>query len=175
MTANTHLARPEVKGLVLIAASIFGAMVLCVGSLANDDPLWFLPLFNEAPTRIRVNRVDCQLEVTDAHPEFESLLQAINAAISQIDGYDPFGLSPATLQAYREQERSVELFFPKRVTIHTNYRFGHPDTILIPLSGPFAETRSLFGGYAGDYWAGALRLKSISGIQRAVEPIPCTR
>ncbi|MBI3742095.1 MAG: hypothetical protein HY257_10135, partial [Chloroflexi bacterium] len=71
--------------------------------------------------------------------------------------------------------RSVEIFYAQPVRVHSPYRTGHPDNLLIPLSGTFGETRSLFGGRGGDYWGGALRLKTTAGIRGAIENVACVR
>jgi hypothetical protein len=167
------ITRFDIRGLVLVLVAMIGGVFFCAGTLANDDPLWFLPFFNETPTRIVIYQPGCKVALTNGHPRFDEFNRVLNQSLSQIDGYDAFGLSPASLKEYRETEWAVEVFYPHRVKIHSTYRFGHPDSVLIPLSGMFGETRSIFGGYGGDYWSGALRLKSNAEIRRAAEAMRC--
>lgn len=156
---------------LFIVAVIFGA-----GMLANGDPLWFLPLFDETPMRIVVYQGGCRTDLFEGDPRFDELTRVVNQTFAQIDGFNStHGMSDESLKDYREKERAVELLYPEPVTIHSPYRFGHPDSIFVPLSGSLAEARSVFGGKGAQYWSGALRLKSIDGIQRAAAKIACAK
>ena len=164
----------NLRGLFLALAVVIALIVFGVGALTNGDPLWFLPFFSEAPQRIVVYQNGCRVELSNGQPGFDELTAAINQTLPQYDGFNSTtGISPESLKDYREKERAVEIFYGKPVTIHAPYRFGHPETIFIPLSSYFADSRSVFGGKAGDYWAGALRVKSLAAIQGAVEAIRC--
>ena len=155
--------------LVVIILIIFG-----IGTLTNADPLWFLPVFNEVPQRIVVYQGGCRAQVMKGQFGFDEITSAINQSLPQYEGFNgAFGVSADSLKDLREKERALEVFYAKPVTIHAPYRFGHPEALLIPLSGYFAEGRSVFGGKSGDYWAGALRLKSIELIQRAADLVSC--
>ncbi|MDE3090227.1 MAG: hypothetical protein KGJ80_12665 [Chloroflexota bacterium] len=166
----------NLRGMFLALIVVIGVIIFSVGALANDDPLWFLPVFNAAPQRIVVYQGGCRTELIPGQPGFDELTTAINQTLPQYDGFSStFGMSAESTKETREKERAVEIFYAKPVTIHTPYRFGHPDSIFIPLSSYFADAHSVFGGRAGEYWSGALRLKSIEPIQRAAEMIPCAR
>ena len=168
--------RADVKQLLIVLGVFLIAVVFCVTLFANEDPLWFLPYFNETPTRILVYRNGCRADLTPGTAGFAELTAALNQTLSQVDGYEQgFGLSPDSFKQFTEKEQAIQVFYPKRVTIHIAFRFGHPDSLFIPLSGYYAESRAVFGGIAGDYWAGALRLKTIAPIQRAVEAVRCVR
>jgi len=165
----------NLRGLLFALVVVIALIVLGVGALTNGDPLWFLPFFNDVPQRIVVYQNGCRVELNDGQPGFDQLTAAINQTLPQYDGFNSTtGISLGSLTDYREKERAVEVFYAKPVTIHAPYRFGHPETLFIPLSGYLADSRSVFGGKAGDYWAGALRLKSIEPIQRAAETVHCT-
>lgn len=165
----------NLKGLFGVLIVVIVLIVLGIGAVANGDPFWFLPGFNEVPQRIVVYQNGCRAELSQGQPGFDELTAAINQTLPQYQGFNSTtGISPESLKDYREKERAVEIFYGKPVTIHAPFSFGHPETIFIPLSGYFVDTRSVFGGKAGDYWAGALRLKSLDLVQRAVEAIRCT-
>jgi hypothetical protein len=167
-------AQVNIKDLVLVLIAFVAGVFYLFGALANDDPLWFLPIFDETPARIILYQDGCHSELTAGKPGFVELTAAINQSLSQVDGYEPgFGLSPETLKEFVQSGRAIQITFPRRVKIHIAYRFGSPDTLFIPLGGPLGEARAVFGGIAGDYWASALRLKSIDSIQSAAERFAC--
>ncbi len=169
-----ELPKIDLKAVILTIVLVTGAIVFCMGALANVDPLWFLPYSNEMPAYIIVYQNDCKVTILPGQSGFEEFAAALNQTLSQIDGYEPgFGLSVESLKEYREKERAVEAYFDKPIKIHVPYRFGDPSNILIPITGYFAETRSLFGGRDGDYWSGALRLKTIEPLRRAAEQVRC--
>jgi hypothetical protein len=162
------------KDMVLVLVVFVIAVIFLLGALANEDPLWFLPFFNETPSRIVVYREGCHAEIVAGKPGFAELTAALNQTLSQVDGYEQgFGLSPDTLKQYVEKGRALQVTYPKRVKIHVSYRFGSPDTLFLPLSDSLGEARAVFGGIAGDYWASALRLKTTEPIQLAAEQVRC--
>ncbi len=166
----------DLREVVLVLVVGLGALVFCAGALANDDPLWFSPVFNETPTDVIVHLNGCDARLKSSSPQFQPLVDAINQTLSQIDGYEQgFGLSPESLLDYRTRDRSIEIFYAQPIRLHIPYRFGHPTNLLIPLSGPFGETRSLFGGRDGDYWGGALRLKTNDALARHANLLVCSR
>ncbi len=171
---DLETVRFNLRDLFLVLLAMVGSVYFCSGTLANSDPLWFLPFFNETPQSIVVYRDGCRVTMTPEQPGFDDLTLALNEALSQIEGYDPtYGLELDSLREYREKQRALEVTFAKRIKIHVAYRFGDPDTLFIPLTGPFGETRSVFGGHAGEYWSSALRLKSNANLRRAAEAIVC--
>jgi hypothetical protein len=166
----------NLRGLLFALVVVIVVVIFGIGALTNDDPLWFLPVFNETPKQIVVYKAGCSVELSKGQPGFDEMTNAINQTLPQFDGFNSsFGLSQESLKEHREKESLVEVFYAKPVTVHTPYRFGHPDSILIPLSGYFAEARAIFGGKAGEYWAGALRLKSIEPIRRTAEQVQCSQ
>jgi hypothetical protein len=150
----------------------FVLLVYFVGMMGNRDPLWFWPFFDEKPDRIVIHQGGKQTVLALSNPGYAELTQAINESLPRIDGYqDRMGLSETMLGLYRTKYSMVEIFYPQPITIHSLYSFGHPDSLLIPLSGPFADTPVVFGGKGGEYWAGALRLKSTAAIKDTVEKL----
>ncbi len=157
--------------ILIVLAVIF---VLGVGVFINDDPLWFLPVFDETPLRIIVYKYGCQADLFEGQPGFADLTQAINQAVTQIEGfYATYGLSDGSLVHYREEELTLEVVYPQPITIHAPYRFGHPDSLFIGLSHALGQDRTIFGGLGGKYWAGAMRLKSNDTLRQIAGNIPC--
>ncbi len=165
----------NLKGLFWAFVVLIVGVVYATGLIANGDPLWFLPVFSEKPMRIVVTDKGCAVELFEGEKGFDDIYLAFNQSITQMDGLnEQFGFGEGRVQEYRNTERVVELYYPRPVTIHTNYRFGRPDSIFVPLTGSFAESRAVFGGHNGDYWAGALRLKSLDAIMQAASGITCS-
>jgi hypothetical protein len=159
---------------IVLALCIVGGFIF-FGAIANEDPLWFLPFFDETPARIVVYREGCQINLAAGQPGFEELKSAINQSLSQVDGYEQgFGLSPDTIKQYTEKGLAIQVLYLKRIKIHVAYRFGSPDTLFIPLSDYFGDARAVFGGINRDYWTSALRLKTTEPIRRVVEQIHCS-
>lgn len=171
---DLETVRFNLRDLLLVLVALVGGAFFCSSSLANSDPLWFLPYFAETPQSVVVYRAGCRATITPGKPGFDELTRALNGDLSQIEGYDPtYGLEPSSLREYGDKELAVEVTYPRRVKLHVPYKFGDPDTLFIPLTGPFGETRSVFGGHGGSYWSSALRLKSHAAIRAAAERIEC--
>ncbi len=168
--------RVNLRGLAVALVVVVALVIFGGGALANSDPLWFYNSFDETPQRIVFHRAGCQADLVPGDPGFAELTQAINEALPQYEGYSAqFGMSQDSGTEYRARETYVEVIYSRPVTIHTPYRFGHPDQLFIPLTGYFSDERAIFGGHAGDYWSGALRLKSLEPIQKASQGIACSQ
>ncbi len=155
--------------IVMVVGGVYG-----LGALANGDWLWLVPYFNETPQRIAIHRAGCTVEIVEGEAGFAELTRALNEALPQYEAYnDAYGLSTESLEEFRTKQESIEVFYPRPIKIHTPYHLGDPDSLFIPLSGHFAEDNSVFGGHAGVYWSGALRLKSIANIQQAARAVAC--
>ncbi len=166
--------RVNLKSMFLVVIVFVLLVIFGIGMFGNGDPLWFWASFNDEPERIIVYQSGCSVELISGQPAFAELTRALNQELPSYEGYsNNYGLSTDSLQDYRNRQQAVEVFYPRPVTIHSPYSFGHPDSLFIPLSGGFVDTRSVFGGHGGDYWAGALRLKSVQTIQSAAKTIPC--
>ncbi len=169
-----ELPKIDLKAVILTIVLVTGAIVFCVGALANADPLWFLPYSNVTPAYIVVHQNGCDVTLLPGQMGYDELTAALNQSLAQIDGYESgFGLTVESLSDYRKKERAVEAYFDKPIKIHVPYRVGDPTNILIPITGYFADTRSLFSGRERDYWAGALRLKTTEPLKRATEHVMC--
>ncbi len=166
----------NLKDLALVFTLFMIALIVLMGATANSDLLWFLPFFNETPSRITVYWEGCRTDILPGEHHFDAMMLAINQSLSQVEGYEQgFGLNQETLTQYKTQWRVVEVRYPKRIKIHTAFRFGDPDSLFIPLNEYFGVGRAVFGGIVGDYWSGALRLKTIEPIQHAAEQIRCVK
>lgn len=164
----------NLRPLFLILIGLVLAFILGVGIVSNNDPFWFLPIFDETPLRIIVYRNGCQVDLIEGAPGFAQVTGAINGTVTHIEGfYTSYGLSDASLKHYRSGELAVEVLYPTPVTIHAPYRFGNPDSLFFGLSGSLGEDRTIFGGHNGVYWAGAMRLSSNDTLRKAAEAIPC--
>lgn len=165
----------NLRKLIFILLILPLLLVFGIGMVMNGDPLWFMSTFDEMPTRIVLYQNGCRTELVAGQPGFAELNSAVNQSLSQLSGFwATYGLSEDSLRYYRTQGNALELVYAKPVTIHSPYRFGHPDKLFIGLSDQLGQDRALFGGHAAQYWAGAVRLKSIQGIQRAAENISCS-
>ncbi len=167
-------AQVNLKDFIIVLLIFVIGVVFILGAMSNEDLLWFLPYFNETPERITLYQSGCQVQLDNGSPVFAGLTTAINESLSQVDGYEQgFGLSPDSYKQYTDKWRALQVFYARRIKIHVPYRFGSPDSLFIPLNEYFGDARVVFGGVGGDYWAGALRLKSTASIQRAFNAIPC--
>ena len=166
----------NLKGLLLAFVMFVAAAVFAIGAIPNGDPLWFLPVFTEKPLRIMVYKQGCSAELFEGEEGFDRVYLAVNQTVTQLEGLnDLHGLSADSPDQYRAKEKLVEVFYGRPITIHVPYRFGHPDSLFIPVTGYFADSRSIFGGQDGQYWAGALRVKTLQPVADAIESIPCEK
>lgn len=164
----------NLKGLFFAMLVVIALIIVGLGTVGNGDPLWFLPRFDQVPEHMIVYRNGCRTELWQGSAGFDDLTHALQRALPQVDGMNSsYGISLDSLDDYRQKERALEVVFDKPVTIHTLYKFGHPDTLFIPLSSYFADSRSVFGGTEGQYWAGALRIKSLAELQQLVDALRC--
>lgn len=160
--------------LVLIALAL--GLVWGVNALTNRDPIWFWPWFNQRAIEIRIIAAGREYVFTPGVPGYEPLNEALNRILAgpNIEGYEPkIGLSEATLSEYRHGTGALTVWarYDPPAQIHTAYFFPKADMLIIPLKGPHAELRPVFGALRGVIRLGALRLRDRRALEEAVQEV----
>ncbi|WP_322798585.1 hypothetical protein [Thermoflexus sp.] len=161
--------------LIMLAALALG-LVWGVNALTNRDPLWFWPWFDQPAVEIRITTAGREYTFTPGMPGYERLNEALRQILSglNIEGYEPqIGLSEATLSEYRQGMDALTVWarYDPPTQIHTAYFFPKADLLIIPLKGPHAELRPVFGALRGVIRLGALRLRDRRALEEAVQEV----
>lgn len=159
---------PSLINLVIIAALIFAGLYYAIIALSTEDPLWFLPTFEEFPEEIVMN---CYGTVTSLRPgdeHYDALVGLVNETLSTSKNYDGLTMSDETYTYYLTDSTVMvlELIYTQKVRIHSTYKFfGNLDSIVIPLDGRHSNTNAIFGRSNGLSTAGALHYLALPDIR----------
>jgi len=149
-------------------------MVWLFGGFGNRDPLWFLTVFDEKPSAIRIYRDGATRDVLPGQPGFEELVAAINAEVAQHAGYYE-GLAPSgdSLASYVERGFAVEIVYPRPVQVHTRFYFPQANRLLVAIDGSYnyLKVPLLFRASADRWLPGGLALTSVERIRAAVDAV----
>lgn len=167
---------PRLREPLIVLAALALVLVWGVNALTNRDPLWFWPWFQRPAAEIRVTAAGREYVFTPGTPGYERLNEALQRILSgfNIEGYEPqIGLSEATLTEYRQGSDALTVWarYEPPVQIHTAYFFPRADLLIIPLKGPHAELRPVFGALRGVIRLGALRLRDRGTLEAAVREV----
>lgn len=167
--AEEYTQQPRIgPALLVLVVSLVGLVYLAL-SLSTADPLWFWPRVEAQARRIVIYSQGRCTELTPGMPGYTELNAAINASLSSIEGYFPaWGLSEESLKEARTRYLTIEVFYDAPVQVHSTFRTGRPNTILIPLTGRGSEASLVFFGSDGHYWPGAPK---VGGLERIRELI----
>jgi len=167
--AEEYSSQPRVLTPILILVGIIVVVIYTAMSLGTSDPLWFWPRFEAQAQRIVIYSRGRRTELVPGSPGYAELNAAINQSLSVLAGYYPnWGLSEASLEDARTQQRTVEVLYAEPVQIHSTFNIGRPNTILIPLSGRGADESVVFLGVNGNYWPGAPKVRGLERLQELV-------
>lgn len=167
---------PRLREPLLVLGILALGLIWGVNALTNRDPLWFWPWFQGSPTEIRITAAGREYVFVPGTPEYERLNSALNRALSgfNLEGYEPqIGLSETTLAEYRHGAQALVLWahYDPPVQIHTAYFFPRADLLIIPIRGPHAELRPVFGALRGVIRLGALRLRDRGALEEAIREV----
>lgn len=164
---------PKILSFVIVMLVIVALSIWFFVALPDQDWLWFLPIFNEQASEIRLYRNGQEIRLFPGDPGYDELNRAINTALSGIKAKLGGGVSEATLEDYYNKYSAVEVLYDEPIIIHSHHAFRKCDKLLFPLSGRHHDPPRVFGGsYARrDYRAGALVLKNPGPLLEAVESV----
>lgn len=167
---------PRLREPLIVLATLALGLVWGVNAMTNRDPLWFWPWFHGRPVEIRITGEGQERRFLPGTSEYTRLNDALNRSLSafNIEGCEPaIGLSEATLAEYRQGSEALALWvhYDPPVQIHTTCFFPRADTLLLPLRGPHATLRPVFGGLRGVLRLGALRLRDRRDLEQAVQEV----
>jgi hypothetical protein len=137
--------RPSAWRAISAAVVAIVVLVYIAVAIGTEDFLWFLQRTRSTPVEIQVH-FDGQTEIlTATDPRFEDINDAIRLTVTQVEGYPQrLGLSEQSLADYRQVYWSVEALYEEPLVLHSRFRFGEPDHLLIPLSGRHTEQNITF-------------------------------
>jgi hypothetical protein len=147
---------------VFLAAAFYGFI-----TLNTEDPIWFWPKFDEAPTGMNVY---CYGNTFQFEQDSEHLAQVsamLNTALSGTKNWDSLSMSDETYDYYRSSDAVlvVELNYTQPVRVHSMYKFfSNVDSLVVPLDGRHSKTNAVFGRSGENTTAGSLHIASISEI-----------
>ncbi len=167
---------PRLRDPLIVLAALAMALIWGVNAMTNRDPLWFWPWLNAQAAEIRITTGGREVAFVPGTPGYARLNAALNQALSgfNLEGYEPqIGLSEATLAEYRHGPQSLVLWvrYDPPLQIHTAFFFPRADMLIIPLQGPHAELRPVFGALHGVIRLGALRLRDRRMLEEAVREV----
>lgn len=167
--AEEYTQQPRIgTALVVMVASVVALIYLAM-ALSTADPLWFWPRVEAQAQRIVIYSAGRRTELVPGTPGYAELNAAINASLSSIEGYfSTWGLSEESLEEARTRYLTIEVFYDAPVQVHSTFRMGRPNTILIPLTGRGSEMSLVFFGSDGHYWPGAPKVEGLERIRELV-------
>lgn len=151
----TYANRPNAFRALTAAVVAIVVLVYVAVSIGTEDFLWFLQRTSSAPVEIQVH-FDGQTVVLGLDdPRFQDISNVIRLTVTQVEGYaQRLGLSDRSLDDYRTLYWSVEALYEEPLILHSRFRFGQPDQLLIPLTGRHTEQNVTFLAQDGNFYTG---------------------
>ena len=150
--------------------SLFGTVIVFViiagygmVSLSTEDPLWFVPIFDEQASDITLYCRGNMMTFDSTSPHRVALNNMINENLSGMKNWDSLTMSADTYEYYRTSDAVIvlEYNYNSPVRVHSIYKyFSDLDSIVVPLEGRHSKTNAIFGRNNGEPTAGALHIQS---------------
>jgi hypothetical protein len=163
--------RPSVLTAVLVLILVGGLLYWWINALTNEDPLWFMRVFDKRADWITVYWEGKTHMFFPGDSQYEDIVNAFSDAVAHWAGYEgDVSLSEEQLDLYREQEHLLEVHYNEPVRVHTRHAFPEVRNFFVPLSGPQAEPRRVFVGLMDTPREGVLMLQAarFKALQDAV-------
>jgi hypothetical protein len=161
------------RDLILTVAVVIAGLVWFGIALPDRDWLWFVPVFNEEPSRIHLYRDGQEIVLRRGDSGYEMVNEAINEIVRHIKAKEPLGMSLESQQDFYDEFSAVEVFYPEPVIIHTIHGFPNADKYLFPQSGRHDNPPVVFAGMQRrpDYRGGVLVLATREPLDEAVNAV----
>lgn len=134
-----------IRAFVVMLLLVVG-LIWIVNTLSNGDPLWFLPYFGARADTITLYWDGETRVLQPGDLEYEAVMNAAADAIATWAAYEgQVTLSEESLKELRARWRLLELRFAEPAVVHTRHIFPPSRTFFIPITGPHAAYRRIFG------------------------------
>lgn len=139
--------QPSFLGAFVVLIVVAGLIIWWVSSLANNDPFWFLRVFNAKADWIVVYWDGETQMFFPGDPEYDAIMEAFADGVANWSGYEGgVGLSDENLERFRNEWRMLELHYNDPVHVHTRHLYSEARSFFVPLSGTHANWRRVFAG-----------------------------
>jgi hypothetical protein len=164
---------PGFRDLIITVIVILVGLIWFGIAFPDRDWLWFLPVFNEQPSRIHLYRNGEQIVLQPGDPGYDAVNKAINGIVRHVKAKEPLGMSLESQEEYYTRFLAVEVFYSEPVIIHTIHGFPQADKYLFPQSGRHYDPPVVFAGMQArpDYRGGVLVLASRDALDEAVDAV----
>ncbi len=163
--------RPSLLSAFSILIVVGGLLFWWVNALTNEDPLWFLTVFNAPADWITVYWDGETVMFFPGDPEYDAIMAAFSDGVAHWAGYEgAVGLSDESLALYRDSGRLLEVHYNEPVRVHTRQAFREARVFFVPLSGTHATWRRVFAGLNDTPRIGVLDMSAgrFTALQEAV-------
>ena len=170
--ANKNSLRRLLNRLLIGIVVLVGLVWYSIAS-PDDDWLWFIPVFDEQPSRIHLHRDGEQIVLHPGDPSYDEVNEAVNQIVRHIRAKESRRTSPEDQEEYYERFSAVEVFYSEPVIIHTKHSFPKADKYLFPQSGGHHDSPAVFAGMQSqpDYREEVLIVESRDRLDEAVDAI----
>ncbi|GEM_PF-515696 len=172
MDGKVRRASPWAAFWVMVVSVV--VTVWLVGSLTNEDLLWFERSFDEVPTMIVIYDKGVRYCIEAGDATFARIVEAFNQGVAHWGAYEgSAGLSQASLDRLRAEGRLLELHYDHPVQVHTQHPFPASTTFYVPLTGTHAKWRRVFGGITEPPHIGVLEMRegNFERLQAVVDEV----
>ena len=170
--ANKKSLRRLLNRLLIGIVVLVGLVWYSIAS-PDDDWLWFIPVFDEQPSRIHLHRDGEQIVLHPGDPSYDKVNEAVNQIVRHIRAKEPRQTLPEDQEEYYGQFSAVEVFYSEPVIIHTKHGFPRADKYLFPQSEGHHDPPAVFAGMQRQphYREEVLIVESRDRLDEAVDAI----
>ena len=142
--------QPGFLKVLVVLVVVAGLLVWWIGSLTNNDRLWFLRIFNAQADWIAIYWDGGTYTLFPEDAAYEEVMSAFSDAVAHWAGYEAdVSLSNDRLEQYRAAGRLLELHYNTSVQVHTRHSYPRARSFFVPLAGTDADFYRIFAG-SGD-------------------------
>jgi hypothetical protein len=169
MTQPARKNRTNTIQLLVALVGFFLLAYYATVSLFSRDPLWFLRMFSDEPSRIVVYHDGRRTELQPGQADFDELSRAVQASLAEgFKRLTSVGFSEQTLREAYTQHLTLEVFFDQPVDLHAWFRTGRTTQLLFPITGRHSELSIALLGDGGEYRSGAPALNNMEPIRETL-------
>lgn len=155
--------------MILVTILAVAAMIWAITWISTGEPLWFIGAeFTDRPLQIVIWNEGEQIVLRPGEPEYETLVEQLNAQINDSQGYYETSPRPAVVEEMKESSLVAYFIYGRTLDLRSRWNLGEPNQIWLPVTGTYSSSNVLYTGSDGRFGHGGLVVTDLAPLRSLI-------
>lgn len=161
--------------MLIVTVLAIAAMIWGITWISTGEPLWFVGSeFDARPLQIVIWNEGEQRVLQPGEPEYETLVEQVNAQLNDPQGYYETSPRPQVVEEMKESSIVAYFIYARTLDLRGRWNLGEPNQIWLPVTGSYSSNNVLFTGSNGRFGHGGLVVPDLAPIRALIRTYAAT-